>query len=161
MQPVVAAALAFVLIAPPAGAFTATRSPALHRSAEETLIVSMNRERAAHGLRPLRLNMQLALAAEDRANDMLAKHYFAHIAPDGRVPWYWVEKRGYNYTTIGENLAVGYRGQSIVDGWMRSPEHRVNIMKPEFDEVGIAIVPQSPAHQYRGPLVVALYGTRS
>jgi uncharacterized protein YkwD len=156
----IAAALSFALLAPPAGAFTATPKPAVHRTAQEALIVSMNRERAAHGLGPLRLNVQLALAAEDRANDMLAKHYFAHVAPDGRQPWFWVDKRGYAYTEVGENLAVGYLGQSIVDGWMHSPEHRENVLKPEFDEVGIAIVAQSPARMYRGPLVVALYGTR-
>jgi uncharacterized protein YkwD len=157
---VLAATLAFVLIVPSAAALTTTPKAAIHRSSEESMIADMNRERASHGLAPLRMNVQLALAAGDRANDMIAKHYFSHVAPDGRLPWYWIEKRGYDYTEVGENLAVGYRGATVVNGWMHSPEHRENVLKPEFTEVGIAILAQSPAKAFRGPLVVALYGTR-
>lgn len=155
-----AGVLSFALLSPQAGAFTASR-PARAVSAEETLIALMNRERAANGLQPLHLNLSLALAARDRADDMIAKHYFAHVAPDGTQPWIWVDKRGYDYTEAGENLAVGYRGEAVVIGWMHSPEHRENVLKPEFDEVGVAIMPESPSKPFRGPLVVALYGTRA
>jgi uncharacterized protein YkwD len=160
IQSLLAATVVFVLMAPSGAALTTTPKTAVHHSAEEAMIADMNRERASHGLAPLRLNVQLALAAGDRANDMVAKHYFSHVAPDGRQPWYWIEKRGYDYTEVGENLAVGYRGAAVVDGWMHSPEHRENVLKPEFNEVGIAILAQSPAKAFRGPLVVALYGTR-
>lgn len=125
------------------------------------LIDAMNRERAAYGLMPLRLNGRLSLAAGDRINDMFAKHYFDHVSPDGIDPFSWVEKRGYDYTEIGENLAVGYRSApGVVDGWMHSPGHRANILKSDFDEIGVAIAAGSPARPYAGPTVVALYGAR-
>lgn len=130
-------------------------------SVAESIVAAMNRERAAHGLRPLQLESRLSLAAEDRVSDMLAKRYFDHVSPDGVSPFTWVRARGYRYSMVGENLALGYRGaSSVVTGWMGSPPHRHNILKEEFDEVGIAVSDASPQRGYRGPLVVALYGTR-
>jgi uncharacterized protein YkwD len=126
----------------------------------DPIIALMNRERSARGLRPLRFNQELALAARDRANDMLAKHYFEHVSPDGIDPFTWAQRRGYEYRQIGENLAVGYASAgAVVDGWMRSPGHRANILGAGYDEVGIAVAP-SPVRGYGAPLVVALYGMR-
>ena len=119
----------------------------------------MNQERIAHGLRPLQINVELSLAANDRVQDMFARHYFAHVAPDGTEPFAWMEKRGYNYHEAGENLAVGYRSAaSIVQGWMSSPGHRANILGTAFEDVGVAIAEGSPTDAFHGPLVVALYG---
>ena len=130
-------------------------------SMAESIVAAMNRERAAHGLGPLRLEPRLTLAAEDRVQDMMRKHYFDHVSPDGVSPFTWVRARGYRYRMVGENLALGYRGSaSVVNGWMRSPGHRENILQSGFDEVGIAIADASPQRGYRAPLVVALYARR-
>ena len=132
-----------------------------HRSISDALVVAMNRERAAAGLGPLRLNAALSAAAEDRMHDMFAKHYFEHVSPDGIDPFTWAEKRGYDYRQIGENLAVGYpRASDVVDGWMHSDGHRANILGRDFDEVGIAVADGSPRRSFHGPTVVALYGTK-
>jgi uncharacterized protein YkwD len=156
---VVAAALAFAFVLPLA-AFHAGRNPNAGPSAT-ALLAAMNRERIADGLRPLRFNEKLTEAAEDRVNDMFAKHYFSHVSPDGIDPFTWADVRGYRYTAIGENLAVGYRtADDVVDGWMSSPGHRENILKKEFDEIGIATAGASPDHKHAGPLVVVLYGAR-
>ncbi|MFL6248040.1 MAG: CAP domain-containing protein [Thermoanaerobaculia bacterium] len=128
------------------------------RTAADAIVAAMNRERTARGLRPLRLNTRLSLAATDRIDDMFAKNYFAHVSPDGLQPFVWARARGYRYRLIGENLAVGYRGTTVVDGWMRSPAHRDNILQRGFDEVGIAIADGAPRRGYRGPTVVAMYG---
>lgn len=127
----------------------------------ESIVAAMNRERAAHGLGPLKLESRLSLAAEDRVEDMMRKRYFDHVSPDGVNPFTWVRARGYRYRLIGENLALGYRSShSVVNGWMNSPGHRENILQSGFDEVGIAFVNESPQRGYRGLLVVALYGRR-
>lgn len=133
------------------------RAPA---TAAEVLVEAMNRRRAAHGLAPLRLNARLSLAAEDRIDDMFAKRYFAHVSPDGIDPFTWVARRGYRYQVVGENLAVGYRGAAVVDGWMRSPGHRENILEHRYDEVGVAIADGAPQRGYKGPTVVAIYARR-
>ncbi len=130
-------------------------------SMEDAVIAAMNRERAAHGLRALRVNTRLSLAADDRIADLFAKRYFNHVSPDGIQPFVWAQRRGYAYSVIGENLAAGYRGATgVVDGWMHSPGHRANILGRDFDEVGVAIAGGSPVGNYGGPTVVALYGSR-
>jgi uncharacterized protein YkwD len=129
-------------------------------TAENAILAAMNRERASRGLGPLRINARLSQAAGDRVQDMFAKRYFAHVAPDGLEPFVWATQRGYRYRIIGENLALGFRGTAVVDGWMRSPGHRENILQQKFDEVGIAIADGAPQRGYRGPLVVAMYGAR-
>src|SRR5690349_20554932 len=119
----------------------------------------MNRERIANGLQPLRINPRLGLAADDRITDMFSKHYFNNVSPDGLQPWSWVDRRGYRYREVGENLAVGYpTAESVVDGWMHSPGHRANVLGSDFEEVGVAVAPGSPQRPFSGPTIVALYG---
>lgn len=150
------ALVAVVVITLPASLNAENRNR--ERTAVEVIVAAMNRERTSRGLRPLRINERLAQAAYDRIEDMFAKSYFAHVSPDGTQPFVWAQMRGYRYRLIGENLAVGYRGVAVVDGWMHSRGHRENILQRSFDEVGIAISEGSPRSGYRGPTVVAMYG---
>jgi uncharacterized protein YkwD len=152
---VVALALSLPLLA-----FDAQHHADVRGMSAAALVEAMNRERAAAGLAPLRLNETLSAAADDRMRDMFAKHYFEHVSPDGIDPFTWAEKRGYDYRAIGENLAVGYRRASdVVDGWMHSAGHRENVMGRDFEEIGIAISDAAPKRPFAGPTVVALYGT--
>jgi uncharacterized protein YkwD len=145
----------------PSFRFTVPSPATGYRQLAINIVSAMNRERDAYGLPPLHINSRLSLAAGDRIGDMFGKHYFAHVSPDGIKPWTWVERRGYDYREIGENLAVGYRNAgAVVHGWMQSPGHRANILGRGFDEVGVAVAPGSPTRSYRGPTVVALYGER-
>jgi len=130
-------------------------------SFEAAVVEEMNRQRATFGLPPLRINSRLEAAADDRITDMFDKQYFSHVSPDGIQPWSWVEQHGYDYREFGENLAVGYpSADSVVDGWMHSPGHRANVLNRNFEEVGVAIAPESPTRGFRGPTIVAIYGER-
>jgi uncharacterized protein YkwD len=136
-------------------------APPVRPDSTSALVDAMNRERAARGLAPLRLNRSLSLAAADRITDMFDQRYFAHVSPDGKQPWVWLSKHGYRYRTVGENLAVGYSSADrVVSGWMNSPGHRANILKGSFDEIGIAVANGAPVRGYAGPTVVAIYASR-
>jgi uncharacterized protein YkwD len=148
-----------ILVSAPLLAFD-TAVPAGISPIEISIISAMNRERAAYGLPPLRVNIELTEAASDRIGDLFAQHYFAHVSPQGLQPFVWAERRGYDYRAMGENLATGYSAQEVVDGWMHSPGHRANILGRDFNEVGVAIAPGSPVRAEGGPTVVALYGGR-
>lgn len=125
----------------------------------EAIVLEMNRHRARAGLPALQWDARLAAAAEDRAEDMVARGYFAHVDPEGRSPFLTVKAHGYRFRAVGENLAVGYpTARSIVEGWMASPGHRANILATDYREVGIAIHPRAPKRPYAGPTVVAMYG---
>jgi uncharacterized protein YkwD len=124
----------------------------------ETIVAAMNAERRQRGLKELRLDARLNAAAADRARDMFAKGYFNHVSPDGTQPFVWVKNHHYRYATIGENLADGYRSaRAVVEGWMRSPGHRANVLGNSFQDVGLSIVRGSPTRHTNGYTVVALY----
>ncbi len=100
-----------------------------------------NEERQKNGLATLQYNAKLADAAQKKAQDMFTKNYWAHYSPDGNTPWQFILASGYQYEFAGENLAKNFLfSQGVIDGWMNSQTHRDNILKPEYSDVGFAIV---------------------
>ncbi|WP_207428674.1 CAP domain-containing protein [Pedobacter sp. SYSU D00535] len=93
---------------------------------------------------PLVWNTQLELAALAHAQDMNRNKYFDHKSKDGRTIKDRITGAGYTPTgyrafIIGENIAWGQRSiKEVMDGWIGSPAHCRNLMKPDFKEVGIA-----------------------
>jgi len=99
-----------------------------------------NTERQLNNLSVLKENILLDQSAQLKAEDMALKGYFAHNSPDGKAPWYWVEKVGYKYEYAGENLAVNFsESEDVITAWMNSPTHRANIVKGKYTEVGTGI----------------------
>jgi hypothetical protein len=48
---------------------------------------------------------------------------------------------GSHFSLIEENVAVGPYAAAIHKEWMDSPHHRENLLSPDVDRVGIALVP--------------------
>ena len=106
----------------------------------ENIISLTNESRLAYGLAALSENQQLKAAAQAKAEDMLAKGYFAHNTPDGKTPWDFIVSAGYTYLQAGENLAVNFLDAEDVEAaWMNSPGHKANILNKHFQEIGIGI----------------------
>ncbi len=125
-----------------------------------SVLVSLtNRDRAAANLAELKVSAILEKAAQLKADDMASKSYFSHNTPDGKLPWYWFEQAGYNYSVAGENLAVNFQNSEEVErAWMNSKTHFLNIINPRFTEIGIA----TSTGFYKGRtavFVVQLFGT--
>lgn len=100
-----------------------------------------NDARTAVGAKPLHVNAALTAAAQAKAQHMLTKEYFAHTAPDGKRFWEWIQVAGYEYSTAGENLAMDFTtAESVQNALMASPTHRANIVKPIYQDIGIAVV---------------------
>ena len=101
------------------------------------LVSLTNEDREVHGLAGVIEDAVLSRAAQAAAEDMAARGYFAHVSPDGKTPWYWLEQAGYKYSYAGENLAVNFTdSKDVQSAWMESPTHRANIMKPQYTHVG-------------------------
>lgn len=47
---------------------------------------------------------------------------------------------GAHFSLIEENIALGPYAAQIHDGWMHSPHHRTNLLNPQVDRVGIAVI---------------------
>ncbi len=127
------------------------------------LLTQTNTQRTSNGIAALSLNNQLAVAAQAKANDMVARDYWSHITPTGEQPWFFMSNAGYQYTSAGENLAYGFASSSdTVTGWMNSPPHRENLLNSGFSEVGFGFA-NSPNYVTSGPetIVVSMYGAPS
>lgn len=107
--------------------------------ASNVLIDLANENRTENKIAPLRKNNQLSRAAEMKAEDMIKNKYFAHFAPDGTTPWYFISQAGYNFIYAGENLAIDFTDSKDIDNaWMNSPTHRANLLNANFKDIGIA-----------------------
>jgi uncharacterized protein YkwD len=103
---------------------------------ERTLLTAVNDVRAAHELRPLRVDPTRVRAARDYSTTLLRRNVFTHGTLGARLARYGV--RGPLY---GENLAWG-KGETatargIVRGWLASPGHRANLLRPGWTRIGI------------------------
>jgi uncharacterized protein YkwD len=129
------------------------RSGALPRPAdiEDTraaVLCLLNAERAKHGLHPLARNLLLELSSQRHSDDMATRKFFSHDTPEGIDPQARIKAAGYPLSWTGENLYMGTNAAAspveALDGWMNSPGHRENILRPQFTQVGVGVAYSSP-----------------
>jgi uncharacterized protein YkwD len=158
------AACSFAVAAAPASAASPCASGT---SARATTLCLVNAERAAHGVRPLRLDQRLSRAALRHSRDMVANRYFAHESRSGAgfsariASTGWM--RGRSRWNVGENLAWGSGAlatpRAIVKAWMHSAGHRHNILQPRFHAIGIGIGAGAPAGNGSGRTYTTDFGS--
>jgi uncharacterized protein YkwD len=110
------------------------------RNAAGQLFALGNQARAAQGLRPLEWDPALAAAALNHCVRMAAEGPLSHQY-DGEPDL--SERAGHagaHFSLVEENIAEGYEPASIHQAWMNSPHHRENLLNPEVDRVGLAVV---------------------
>lgn len=126
----------------------------------ERLLSLTNQKRQENSLPPLNLDLALSAAAFKKAQDMFSKKYWAHVAPDGKSPWQFLEESGYSYLFAGENLAKDFAdSEGVVSAWMASPTHKDNILKKEYEDIGFAVL-NGRLNGEETTLVVQMFGKR-
>jgi uncharacterized protein YkwD len=104
------------------------------------VVAWVNAHRAAAGLRPVRIRVAVHRAAEFHARDQAAMRVMTHTGSDGSDAGQRIRRRGYTWSTWGENVAYGYRtARAVMRAWMNSPGHRANILNPSFRHVGVGV----------------------
>jgi uncharacterized protein YkwD len=106
-------------------------------AAETRMLQLVNQARAQVSLSPLRSDTLLQQAAREHSADMYKRHYFSHRTPDGKTPYDRLRDLRFHYVTAGENLAFAPDVDQAFDSLMKSPDHRANILNPDFRCVGI------------------------
>ncbi|MCX6783675.1 MAG: CAP domain-containing protein [candidate division WWE3 bacterium] len=105
------------------------------------LLTDTNGERLKNNLSTLVINDALSKAAAAKGAYMFAHNFWAHVAPDGTTPWYFISNSGYDYQYAGENLARDFNdSQAVVTAWMNSPSHRENMLNSHYTDIGFAVV---------------------
>lgn len=111
----------------------------------------VNQERKEQNIDSLQEDVRLQQAAQMKADDMASRGYFSHNTPDGKDPWYWLDKNGIEYTKAGENLAIKFKDPAgVVPAWMNSPMHKKNVLNANYTQTGIGIA----TGQYEGQEVI-------
>lgn len=98
---------------------------------------------------PLQKNDILGVAAQKHAEDMATRDYFDHVSPEGVTPDDRMRAEGYTGSATGENIAWGQTSPAqVVQGWIDSPGHCLNIMRDSFNEIGIGYALDSNNRAY-------------
>lgn len=98
----------------------------------------LNAIRAKRLLPQFRQDRRLQKAAQDFANLMGSKGLYGHDIGRGTDFKSRIFAVGYDNSS-GENLGVGYRSiDEALEGWLKSPDHRRNMLKPNYTLAGLA-----------------------
>ena len=124
----------------------------------EELIALTNQEREAAGLNALTASQLLTQAAIAKGKAILESQAFKHNINDRKFSS-WVRDTGYNYSYVGENLAIDFTtSQGVMDAWNNSPLHKKNLLSPYYHEIGIAAT-QGKFQGQDTTVVVQIFGS--
>ena len=86
----------------------------------------------------LTLESRLTAAAQAHADDMNQNGYFGHAGQDGSSVGDRVDRAGYAWRLVGENIGSGYEdAASVTADWLESDPHCANLMKPDYLHMGV------------------------
>jgi uncharacterized protein YkwD len=105
---------------------------------EQTILDLTNKAREKEELPPLKPNVLLCKAARGHSANMAKQGELDHVL-DGKNPADRVKETGYQWGSVGENIANGddLTPAGAVELWMNSPPHRKNILNKDYTEIGI------------------------
>ena len=109
-------------------------------SSEQILFQSANRERTARGLRPLAWSAALAEAARQHALLLAQQNALSHQFPGEASLADRAARAGARFSTIAENIGLGPSAEGLHQQWMKSPPHRANLLDPQLNSAGIAVI---------------------
>jgi uncharacterized protein YkwD len=127
------------------------RPPALaagHRACPATdtsaVIQLVNDARHRAGLRRLGSDTHLARFATARSAAMADDRRLSHQGWESGL-----RRAGLVDDALGENVAYNYdTPTAVMGGWMRSPGHRANILRPVFKRIGVGCVIDERGHRW-------------
>ena len=127
---------------------------------EAAFLERVNQVRAQHKLIELAPSADLARVARAHAEDMARRGYLSHVNPEGQNPLQRTQAAGVaGFRLLAENIGAstiaGDRLESIVAEWLRSRDHRENLLNPAFNTSGVAIVEAADGRT----ILVELYAT--
>jgi uncharacterized protein YkwD len=125
---------------------------ATHPRSKSALLRAINKARTSRGLTPFVEDTRLDAPARQHVSWMLHSGRFTHGDFGSRIL-----RSHAPGPTFGENLAWGAGSEAapgaIVQAWLSSPEHRLNLLRPGFHRIGLGVAKGAFAG-YSGAVVV-------
>lgn len=110
------------------------------RNMAQQLFEMGNQARAAQGLPALQWDTALAAAALKHCARMAAEGPISHQYAGEPDLSQRAGQAGAHFNLIEENVAMGPTPTSIHQSWMHSPGHRDNLLNPQVNRAGVAVV---------------------
>lgn len=99
----------------------------------------INSYRTENDLHKLFIDHALEDSANRKLSDMITKEYFRHADTNNNESWYLFQAAGYQYKYAGENLSFGNNTPwQVFEAWQKSAAHNEQLLKPEYQDMGIA-----------------------
>jgi hypothetical protein len=120
---------------------------------EQRIVTLINQARIASGLGSLSLTPELNASAKAHADDMVAKSYMEHTAPDGSTPQSRAIKAGYaapaNSAWLVLEVISARQTAEAAANWLLSDRlHRGVLLRGYWREMGAAYVEGGPYGQF-------------
>ena len=111
-----------------------------HTTAEQSVVKLINKQRAKHSLRALKIDGSLITVARAHSRDMIKRNYFSHHSKSGTDParpHRQGRRRGRDRRGPGLGLRLVRSPSAIVKLWLNSPPHRRVLFAKDLRYVGI------------------------
>lgn len=129
--------------------FYASASEPLKEGFEWQMFDLTNATRVQHGLGVLTWDERVRKTARKHSADMAENAYFDHTNLKGQSPFDRMLADQITFSVAGENLAYGQFSSIFAhEGLMNSEGHRKNILKAEFDHLGVGVAFNDESHPY-------------
>jgi hypothetical protein len=109
-------------------------------SPERYLFDSTNRERETRGLPELSWDDALAVSATQHAEQMADRETLSHQFDGEPGLAMRALQAGASFIALAENVALAPNAPELHTEWMNSPPHRANLLDPNLNMIGIAVV---------------------
>ncbi len=107
------------------------------KSIVDGVIWRTNLHRQRFGIAPVVENAMLTAAAQKHADNLARQEMLSHQL-NGEGFLERSRHEGYRFIAGGENIAEGSSSSNdVVERWMRSPEHRRNMLSKEYTQIGV------------------------
>lgn len=108
-----------------------------------------NLERSKKGVSLLVLDSKLTVVAQEHANWMAENQVMSHTGEGRSTVSHRVRNAGIEFGGVGENVACGQlTAEEVVQAWMNSLGHRLNILNKSYNKVGFGIATDKNGKKY-------------
>lgn len=129
--------------------FYATATDSLREGFEWQMFDLTNATRVQHHLGVLTWDERVRETARKHSTDMAKNAYFDHTNLQGQSPFDRMLADQITFSVAGENLAYGQFSSIFAhEGLMNSLGHRKNILKAEFNHLGVGVAFNDESHPY-------------
>jgi len=108
--------------------------------AEMAMVRMINSFRGRQGLPLLRVHPGLMAMAREQSQDMETHNFFGHESPGRGDFSHRRRAAGFGRVPMQENLALHTSLNGALEALLESPAHRLNLINPDFDSVGVGVV---------------------